>query len=134
VADLIEEWWGGRPTAATLPKLFFVHFRETTFVVEDGDELLGFLSALASQTYLDEVYCQAVAVHPEHRRKGLGRALYERLFEVAREHGRPVVSCVVEPADQGVTAFHRELGFEVVGELADHEGVGKPRVLLRKRL
>jgi ribosomal protein S18 acetylase RimI-like enzyme len=134
VARVVDEWWDGRRTAPTLPRLFFVHFRETTFVAEEGDELLGFLGACASQTYLDELYCHAVGVHPEHRRAGLGRALYERLFEVAREHGRPVVSCVVEPADEGSIAFHRELGYEVVGEIADHEGPGEPRVLLRKRL
>jgi ribosomal protein S18 acetylase RimI-like enzyme len=134
VACVVDEWWAGGRTAPTLPRLFFVHFRETTFVAEEGDELLGFLSACASQTYLDELYCHAVGVHPGHRRVGLGRALYERLFEVAREHERPVVSCVVEPGDQGTIAFHRELGYEVVGEIADHEGPGEPRVLLRKRL
>jgi ribosomal protein S18 acetylase RimI-like enzyme len=134
VASVIDGWWGGRRMREMLPRLFFVHFRETTFVAEEGEELVGFLCAFASQTYLDEMYCHFVGVHPVHRRTGLATALYERLFAAAREHGRTVVSCVTSPENTASIDFHRELGFEVVGEIADYDGAGEPRVLLRKRL
>lgn len=26
IISVVDEWWGGRPMAAMLPKLFFVHF------------------------------------------------------------------------------------------------------------
>ena len=38
VAPLVDEWWGGRAMIDMLPRLFFVHFAETAFVAEDGDE------------------------------------------------------------------------------------------------
>ena len=41
VIDVIDEWWGGREMAAMLPKLFFVHFRDTSFVAEDDDGSLA---------------------------------------------------------------------------------------------
>ena len=39
VIAIVDDWWGGRPMAAMLPKLFFVHFRDTSFVAEEEDEL-----------------------------------------------------------------------------------------------
>jgi hypothetical protein len=32
----VDEWWGGRRMTLMLPKLFFVHFRPTSFVAEDN--------------------------------------------------------------------------------------------------
>jgi hypothetical protein len=37
--------------ATMLPKLFFVHVRDTSFVAEDGGELSAFLCGFRSQTY-----------------------------------------------------------------------------------
>ena len=31
----VDAWWGGRPMAPMLPKLFFVHFRDTSFAAEE---------------------------------------------------------------------------------------------------
>ena len=33
----VNAWWGGREMAPMLPKLFFLHFEGTSFVVEDDD-------------------------------------------------------------------------------------------------
>ncbi len=37
--------------AAMLPKLFFVHFQETSFIIEEDGETLGFLCGFFSQTH-----------------------------------------------------------------------------------
>ena len=75
---VVDEWWGGREMAAMLPKLFFVHFRDTSFVAEDDGALAGFLCGFRSQTFDDEAYIHFVGVDPAHRGGGLGRALDER--------------------------------------------------------
>src|SRR5207237_10858106 len=80
VIAVIDEWWGGRPMAAMLPKLFFVHFRDTSFAAEDEGRLVGFLCGFRSQTYEDEAHIHFVGVDPEARARGIGRALYERFF------------------------------------------------------
>ena len=52
VAGVIDEWWGGRRMRDMLPRLFFTHFRDTSFVAEDDlGELAGFLCGFLSQTY-----------------------------------------------------------------------------------
>ena len=80
VTVVVDEWWGGRQMAAMLPKLFFVHFRDTSFVAEADDGLAGFLCGFRSQTFPEEAYVHFVGVAPARRGSGLGRELYERFF------------------------------------------------------
>lgn len=111
VLEVVDDWWGGRQMAAMLPKLFFVHFRDTSFVAEDDGVLAGFLCGFRSQTFDDEAYVHFVGVSPAHRGTGLGRELYERLFAAVAP--RSVVRAVTSPVNRGSVAFHRALGFEV---------------------
>jgi ribosomal protein S18 acetylase RimI-like enzyme len=117
-----------------LPKLFFLHFEGTSFVAEDGDELVGFLCGFLSQTVDDEAYIHFVGVSPEYRGEGVGRALYEHFFDEVRDLGRRVVRCVTSPVNRQSVAFHEALGFEVERVVPDYDGPGEDRVLLVKRL
>ncbi len=135
VAAVIDDWWGGRRMRDMLPRLFFTHFRDTSFVAEDEDGVLaGFLCGFLSQTYADQAYIHFVGVAPEQRGAGLARELYERFFAAARAAGRTSVHCVTSPVNTGSIAFHGRLGFEVEAEAEDYDGVGESRVLLRKGL
>src|SRR6185312_6862337 len=97
VIAVVDDWWGGRAMSAMLPKLFFVHFRETSFVAEDDVELAGFLCGFRSQTIDDEAYIHFVGVDPSRRGLGLGRLLYERFFAAVRP--RTVVRAVTSPVN-----------------------------------
>jgi ribosomal protein S18 acetylase RimI-like enzyme len=135
VIGRVNVWWGGRDMAAMLPKLFFVHFEGTSFVVDDEDgQLAGFLIGFLSQTEPEEAYVHFVGVDPERRGEGIGRALYERFFAEARAHGRTVVRCVTSPVNEASVAFHRALGFEVERVAEDYDGPGEDRVLLVRAL
>ncbi len=123
VIDVIDQWWGGRSMAAMLPKLFFVHFRDTSFVAEDDEGLAGFLCGFRSQTHADEAYIHFVGVDPERRGAGL-----------AAVEPRTVVRAVTAPVNERSVAFHRALGFEVERVDEDYDGRGEARVLLVKRL
>jgi ribosomal protein S18 acetylase RimI-like enzyme len=132
VVAIVDSWWGGRPMAPMLPKLFFVHFQQTSFVAEDGDELAGFLCGFPSQTYDDEAYVHFVGIDPGRRRSGLGRRLYERFFEAVAP--RSIIRAVTSPVNTKSVAFHRALGFEVERIDEAYDGPGEPRVLLVKRI
>lgn len=131
---VVDAWWGGRPMADMLPRLFFVHFRGTSFVAEEDGKLAGFLCGFLSQTHSDEAYIHFVGVAPERRGTGLGRELYERFLGAARAAGRSHVRCVTSPANEGSISFHRSLGFEVEPGGEGYDGRGQDRVLLVKRL
>jgi ribosomal protein S18 acetylase RimI-like enzyme len=113
ISPLVDDWWGGRPMRDLLPRLFFEHFRETSFVAEEDGEVVGFLNGFLSQTFPDEAYIHFVGVRPDRRGAGLASELYERFFAVAREHGRTLVRCVTSPVNDGSIAFHRACGFAV---------------------
>jgi ribosomal protein S18 acetylase RimI-like enzyme len=134
ISPHLDAWWGGRPMRTMLPRLFFEHFRDTSFVAEDDGEVIGFLCGFLSQTYPEQAYVHFVGVRPDRRSGGLGRELYERFFAAARAAGRDVVRCVTAPVNEASIAFHRRLGFEVEAEVADYDGAGATRVLLRKEL
>jgi ribosomal protein S18 acetylase RimI-like enzyme len=127
VATVIDEWFGGRPMAAMLPKLFFVHFRDTSFVAEEEGALAGFLCGFRSQTFEDEAYVHFVGVDPGRRGSGLGRALYARFFEAVAP--RSTVRAVTSPANERSIAFHRAIGFDVEAIVEDYDGRGSPRAL-----
>jgi ribosomal protein S18 acetylase RimI-like enzyme len=132
VIAVVDDWWGGREMAAMLPKLFFVHFRDTSFVAEDDGKLRGFLCGFRSQTHDDEAYVHFVGVDPARRAAGLGRALYGRFFAAIAP--RTVVRAVTSPVNERSVAFHRALGFDVERIDDDYDGAGEARVLLVKHL
>jgi L-amino acid N-acyltransferase YncA len=129
--------------ADMLPKLFFVHFRPTSFVAEDGGRVVGFLAGFRSQTHADQAYVHFVGVDPSARKVGVARALYERFFAAARALGCSEVHGVTSPVNRTSIAFHGAMGFEFlpgdaesggVPYLTDYDGRGEPRVRLRKRI
>ena len=135
VIGRVNAWWGGRDMAPMLPRLFFVHFEGTSYVVDDGDgQLAAFLIGFLSQTDPAEAYIHFVGVSPEHRGGGLGRRLYERFFEDARAAGRTRVTCVTSPVNEGSVAFHEALGFTSERVAHDYDGPGEDRVLFVKTL
>ena len=117
-----------------LPKLFFVHFRDTSFVAERDGELAGFLVGFLSPAQPEDAYVHFMGVSPAERGTGLGRELYERFFTVARARGRNRVSCVTSPANIGSLAFHTALGFEPSAPQAGYDGPGEDRVVLTRAL
>jgi ribosomal protein S18 acetylase RimI-like enzyme len=132
VVAVVDAWWGGRPMAAMLPKLFFIHFQQTSFVADEAEELAGFLCGFRSQTYDDEAYVHFIGVDPSRRGSGLGRQLYTRFFEAVAP--RRVIRAVTSPLNVQSVAFHRALGFEVERIDDAYDGRGEPRVLLVKRV
>lgn len=112
VLAVIDGWWG-RPMSAMLPRAFFGHFRDSSFVIEQGEELVAFLVGFLSQAEAGEAYIHAVAVAPELRRRGLGRLLYRHFIDVVSRRGAVRVRAITSQANSGSLAFHRRLGFSV---------------------
>lgn len=131
VVRVVDEWWGGRRMAAMLPKLFFVHFRDTSFVAEQNNDVVAFLCGLRSQTFDDEAYVHFIGVDPAYRGEGLARALCERFFAAVAP--RTTVRAVTSPLNEPSLAFHRALGFAVERIDTDYDGPGESRALLVKR-
>jgi ribosomal protein S18 acetylase RimI-like enzyme len=118
----LDDWWDGRPMRAMLPRLFFDHFGDTSFVAERDGTIVGFLVGFLSPANSAHAYVHFVGVDPNHRGQDLGRRLYQRFFALAAA-GRRRVRCVTSPHNLVSVAFHRGLGFVPVSGPAASEGV-----------
>jgi len=59
----------------------------------------------------------SIYVHPDHMRRGIGKALLEALLERSAELGFRTVIAVVGGAEPASIALHKSCGFEEVGRL-----------------
>ncbi|WP_103130482.1 GNAT family N-acetyltransferase [Deinococcus aerius] len=79
------------------------------FVVWDGERALGWASLEYSVTENLHAAHARVVVHPDHRRRGLGRELARAVEGVAREEGRSVVTFGTSSRAPAGEAFARTL-------------------------
>ena len=79
--------------------------------VQDG-RVLGYIGMLY---VLDEGYISNVAVAPESRRHGVGRALIAELLERCRELELAFVTLEVRPSNLPAVALYEGFGFTPVG-------------------
>lgn len=125
---VVDDWWGGRHVADKLQLLFFDHFQNTSFVIEEHGQIVAFLIGFLSQSRSDEAYIHFVGVHPEHRHRGLARQLYELFFASARKQGRRWIRCVTSPVNTDSIAFHTRLGFAIEQEAVLAEGASSGQI------
>jgi GNAT superfamily N-acetyltransferase len=133
IVDVVDDWWG-RPVARALPRLFLDHFHRTSFVVEEKGRPIAFLIGFLSASKGDEAYIHFVGVDPAFRRHGIGAALYERFFELARSDGRHRVKAITAAVNADSIAFHRELGFDVSPPIEGYDRPGAVHVVFTREL
>jgi ribosomal-protein-alanine N-acetyltransferase len=83
----------------------------------------------------EHIHIQNVAVHPEHRRHGLGRHFLARAIEEGRARGAIAALLEVRRSNVPAQTLYRELGFEEAGTRRDY--YSQPRedaLLFRKEL
>jgi ribosomal protein S18 acetylase RimI-like enzyme len=143
IIAVLKDWWGGRDLTWMLPKLFLIHFNNTSFVVERNDELIAFLIGFLSPARPKEGYIHFVGVHPDYRGIGIGEFLYHRFFQVCQENGRDTIKACTSPVNKGSIEFHKKLGFEIAKGDAEIDGIqvtldynrpNDPKVLFEKRI
>jgi [ribosomal protein S18]-alanine N-acetyltransferase len=81
------------------------------FDAESG-RLVGYLII---SRYVDAWHVMNVAVAPEHRRRGIARALLDRLFEVTAGDGRRGYTLEVRVSNTHAIKLYERLGFRAHG-------------------
>jgi ribosomal protein S18 acetylase RimI-like enzyme len=135
IIGLVDDWWGGREMTDLLPRLFFTHFANTSFVAHDTEgSIAGFICGFLSAARADEAYVHFIGVDPRYRRRGVARLLYDSFAAEAQAAGRTTLRALTSPVNDVSIAAHRALGFEVEGVRRDYDGPGRDRVLFVRRL
>jgi L-amino acid N-acyltransferase YncA len=127
IIEAIDDWFDGRQMSHLLPRIFFIHFRPTSFVIEEDGRVMGFLAGFVSQTYPDQAYIHFVGNEANYRGRGLGRQIYSTFFETVRRLGCTTVRCITSPVNSGSIAFHTRMGFRI--ERSNGERHGAPCTL-----
>ena len=89
------------------------------FVAVAGGRVVGFISGElreGSPTFLPKTWASVddVFVEPDHRNRGMGRALLRSVGEWARERGAGGISLQVAAANARARKFYEELGFREI--------------------
>jgi ribosomal protein S18 acetylase RimI-like enzyme len=112
LVERVDQWWGGRKVHQLLPRLWLRYFTGTSWIAEDASStVVGFLVGFISPDHSDQAYVHMAATDPNHRRAGLGRALYARFFDDVRARGVRRVTAITWPGNRVSVGFHRALGF-----------------------
>lgn len=106
-------------------------------VAEEDGKILGFLLVFAQnarydsdnftwfrQRYRNFLYVDRIVVSEDAQGKGIGKSLYDALFELGRSRGFESVCCEYNtiPANPVSASFHGKFGFREVGSETYQEG------------
>jgi ribosomal-protein-alanine N-acetyltransferase len=99
--------------------------------LEDG----GVVGYIGSQSVLGESDMMNVAVHPDHRRKGIAEALIDALSAGLRERGNVCLTLEVRASNEPAKALYEKLGFIQVGRRPNYyRNPKEDALILRKAL
>ena len=81
-------------------------------VATDGDVIAGYIG---SQSVMGEADMMNVAVHPDYRRKGIGKQLVEGLMASLKDKGVYSLTLEVRASNEPAISLYDQLGFTQVG-------------------
>jgi GNAT superfamily N-acetyltransferase len=132
IVQVIDRWWGG-PTSALAHPLFFYELGALARVVEHDGILVGFLFGFVTPVTPPTGYVHLVGIHPDFRRRGVGKVLYQAFEEDCRSAGCVALKAVTTTGNEVSMAFHRGMGWNV-GVVDDYAGPARPRMAFTKQL
>jgi GNAT superfamily N-acetyltransferase len=132
IVRVIDSWSGGLSRSLAHP-IFFYELGEMARVVEEHDDLIGFLLGFIAPQSPPVGYVHLVGVHPDHRRRSIGRYLYSGFEVECRARGCKQAKAITTLGNEGSLRFHRAIGWDA-HEVADYAGPGMPRIVFSKTL
>jgi ribosomal-protein-alanine N-acetyltransferase len=87
------------------------------YVAEHADRIVGFM---IYRLLKDRLRLVDLAVHPEFRRRGVGRQLTGKLAERLSHHGKPRIVLLVRETNLTAQAFFRRRGYRALEVVREH--------------
>jgi phosphinothricin acetyltransferase len=124
--------------APAWPEWDAAHLRACRLVAVDGDGVVGWaaLSAASGRAVYAGVAEVSVYVAAAWRRRGIGRALLERLIADSETAGIWTLQAGIFPENEASISLHERCGFRLVGRrerLGRHHGRWRDVLLLERR-
>ena len=139
IVEVIDYWWGG-PLGTFAHPIFFYELGDRALVAEEGPEMIGFLLGFLAiggpgpgARDVRTGYVHLVGIHPDHRRRGVGRTLYDRFTADCREADCARMKAITTHGNEGSIRFHVALGWDM-RDVDDYAGPGRRRIVFTKSL
>jgi len=125
--------------------------------VDKNNKVLGWVGGINAHTNLWELH--PIIIEPTYQGKGIGRVLIKDLEERVRERGGITIYAGADDEDNMTSvsgidlypnvlehlmniknikghpyAFYEKMGFTIVGVIPDADGIGKPDIIMTKRV
>ena len=81
-------------------------------VAVEDDQIIGYVG---SQTVLGETDMMNIAIHPDHRNRGIATKLIEELIQGLTERGSSSLMLEVRASNEPAKNLYSKMGFETVG-------------------
>lgn len=143
IVEVVDRWWGG-PIHASVHPMFFYELGDRALIVEEDGLMIGFLLGFVANGARDAIrsesdtsirtgYVHLVGIHPEYRRRGVGRLLYARFVEECVKAGCTRMKAITTLGNEGSIRFHLAVGWQAI-EDEDYAGRGRKRIVFIKEL
>lgn len=132
IVEVIDRWWGG-PIHTLAHPIFFYELGELAHVVVEDDQIIGFLLGFIAHQPEPTGYVHLVGIHPDFRRKGVGRKLYDSFSRACVAAGCKRLKAITTPGNEASLRFHTAQGWDAK-EIEDYAGPGRRRVVFTKEI
>jgi ribosomal protein S18 acetylase RimI-like enzyme len=132
IVTQMDHWWGGPAGVKPLP-IFYYEFGEHALIVEEAGSMIGFLLGFVTEGHPRVAYVHLIGIHPQYRRRGVARMLYEEFAKRAESRGAAKMKAITTAGNEGSVEFHRALGFGIE-EVPNYAGPGFGRYVFTREL
>lgn len=136
IVSVIDHWWGG-PIGTFAHPIFFYELGQHALIATenvDGDDLMiGFMLGFVAHEPKKTGYVHLVGIHPDYRRRGVGRLLYARFTQECQRAGCERMKAITTLGNEGSIRFHLAVGWDTQ-EIEDYAGPGRKRLVFTKNL
>lgn len=133
IVQIFDAWWGGPSSGFSPHPLFYYELGEHALVADEAGEMVGFLLGFVADRPERTGYVHLVGIAPSHRRRGVGRYLYETFTRACRAADCARMKAITTPANEGSLRFHEALGWQAE-RVDDYAGPGRHRVVFTTSL
>jgi GNAT superfamily N-acetyltransferase len=132
IVEVIDRWWGG-PISTFAHPIFFYELGDCALIVEEQRRLIGFLLGFVAHQPVRTGYVHLVGIHPDFRRRGVGRMLYEAFTKECLAAGCVRLKAITTLGNEGSQRFHLAVGWDAQ-EVEDYAGPSRKRIVFTKDL
>jgi len=132
IVEVIDHWWGG-PISTFAHPIFFHELGDNALIAEKEGRMIGFLLGFIVFKSPKTGYVHLVGIHPDFRRQGVGRVLYEQFTERCRGLGCQRMKAITTAGNEGSIRFHEAVGWKTE-DVEDYAGPGRRRLVFTRDL